>query len=358
MKKNTFGIVVPVYKTKKEYLDECVFSIINQSYSNIKIVLVDDCSPDECGFYCEDYKKMDSRIDVIHHTNNKGLPGARNSGILKLMNEVDWIMFVDSDDWIDLNCIEKLNDYIDSWNNSPDMIVFTGSKDYPSKRVISEKVFDNESWFCGPTEITNFQIKSLKYIWKDYPSSALNLDSACWRICASSLFKNNNLRFEDIPYREDGLFFLYSTEYSNKIVYIYETFYHYRTTNGSMVNSYRPSADKEHHIYLNQVDRFSKTFNKSDSFVMLTSYLALLSMEICIVQKFFNKENKKSFFSKQKECSRYFKTSPFCHVFSRIKISNLRKNHRIKAYLIKFHLYFMIPLLLKIYNKKHQREAF
>lgn len=71
------SVIVPVYKVE-EYLDECVESILRQSYSNFELILVDDGSPDRCGEMCDNYKKRDARIEVIHKTNG-GLSDARNA---------------------------------------------------------------------------------------------------------------------------------------------------------------------------------------------------------------------------------------------------------------------------------------
>lgn len=89
-------VVVPIYKVE-QYLAECVDSILNQTYTNLEIYLVDDGSPDRCGEICNEYAKKDSRIRVIHQE-NKGLSGARNSAIDVFKGE--YITFVDSDDWI------------------------------------------------------------------------------------------------------------------------------------------------------------------------------------------------------------------------------------------------------------------
>lgn len=90
------SIIVPVYKVEK-YLSKCVNSIINQTYKNLQIILVDDGSPDNCGAICDDYAKTDSRIIVIHKPNG-GLSDARNAGIE--VSEGEYISFVDSDDWL------------------------------------------------------------------------------------------------------------------------------------------------------------------------------------------------------------------------------------------------------------------
>ena len=104
------SIVVPVYGTEA-YLPACIDSLIRQSYSNLQIVLVDDQSPDRCPEICDTYAEKDSRILVIHQK-NKGVSGARNTGIAH--SEGDYIMFVDSDDELETNAIEVLiNDIIE-----------------------------------------------------------------------------------------------------------------------------------------------------------------------------------------------------------------------------------------------------
>lgn len=93
-------VVVPVYKVEK-YLNRCVESILNQTYTDFELLLVDDGSPDNCGKICDEYSKKDSRVFVIHQKNG-GLSAARNTGINWFYEQgrSDFITFVDSDDWI------------------------------------------------------------------------------------------------------------------------------------------------------------------------------------------------------------------------------------------------------------------
>lgn len=98
------SVIVPVYKVE-DYLYRCVESIVNQSYKNLEIILVDDGSPDKCPQMCDEWIKKDSRIKVIHKDNG-GLSDARNAGLDIASGE--YISFVDSDDWISKNYIEKL----------------------------------------------------------------------------------------------------------------------------------------------------------------------------------------------------------------------------------------------------------
>lgn len=98
------SVIVPVYNVEK-YLDRCVQSIINQSFSNIEIILVDDGSTDNSGTICDNYKALDQRIIVIHKENG-GLSDARNCGLDIAKGE--YIGFVDSDDWLDLDYYSTL----------------------------------------------------------------------------------------------------------------------------------------------------------------------------------------------------------------------------------------------------------
>lgn len=90
------NVIIPVYKVEK-YLDRCLKSVLEQSYSDIEVILVDDGSPDQCGVMCDEYAKKDPRIKVIHKKNG-GLASARNAGLEAASAE--FICFVDSDDWI------------------------------------------------------------------------------------------------------------------------------------------------------------------------------------------------------------------------------------------------------------------
>lgn len=90
------SVIVPIYKVEK-YLCRCVDSIINQTYSNIEVILVDDGSPDSCPKICDEYAIKDSRVKVIHKKNG-GQSSARNAGVE--VAEGDFISFIDSDDWI------------------------------------------------------------------------------------------------------------------------------------------------------------------------------------------------------------------------------------------------------------------
>ncbi|QFF99864.1 glycosyltransferase family 2 protein [Psychrobacillus glaciei] len=98
------SVIVPVYKVE-DYLNRCVDSLVNQTYENMEIILIEDGSPDNCGIICDEYSLKYQRISVIHKENG-GLSDARNHGIDAAKGE--YILFVDSDDFIELDAIEKM----------------------------------------------------------------------------------------------------------------------------------------------------------------------------------------------------------------------------------------------------------
>lgn len=110
------SIIIPIYKVEP-FIRQCIDNVINQTYKNLEIILVDDGSPDNCPQICDDYAKQDNRIVVIHQ-NNQGLSAARNTGLDICKGE--YIYFLDSDDFIRKNAIENLMDVL---TNNPDCAI-------------------------------------------------------------------------------------------------------------------------------------------------------------------------------------------------------------------------------------------
>lgn len=113
------SVIVPVYKVEN-YLPRCIESLYKQSLKEIEIILIDDASPDSSGKICEQYAKKDPRCKVIHHTENKGLAAARNTGIQHAT--ANYLMFVDSDDWVNENFCKKA--YECAINYQAEIVIF------------------------------------------------------------------------------------------------------------------------------------------------------------------------------------------------------------------------------------------
>lgn len=212
------SIVVPVYKVE-QYLNRCVDSILSQTYSDFTLILVDDGSPDNCGKICDDYAKKDSRIHVIHRKNG-GLSAARNSGIDWVFDGhyTEWITFVDSDDWVSHQYLDRLL----SLAEQTDSDVCVGG--FQSVRDINDVNDENENG----TE----QICSPESLWT---SNRGNATVAWGKLYKTIFFKE--LRYPEGKIHEDE-FTTYKILFSQKqLAYCDETLYKYFLSPNSIMRS-------------------------------------------------------------------------------------------------------------------------
>ncbi len=138
-------VVIPIYNVES-YVEDCINSVLNQTYKDIFVVLVDDGSTDTSGKICDEYKNKDSRVTVIHKANG-GLSSARNVGIQWAFdnNFGEWICFVDSDDWVHPQYVEALLDAAKKYNSSVSVCQF----DECQERVFGYNLYkntDSELW--------------------------------------------------------------------------------------------------------------------------------------------------------------------------------------------------------------------
>ena len=211
------SVIVPVYKTE-EYLDKCVKSIINQTYKNLEIILVDDGSPDNCPKMCDDWANKDSRIKVIHKTNG-GLSSARNAGIEAAAG--NYLMFTDSDDFLEDDMIEFLYNLIKK-------------DDYDLARC--GFYFDDGKTLKG--ENNDYSVK-----YPDYDQLMIDLVSngytsgAVWnKIYKTESVKSNRFLDED-GCSEDIMFNFRFYQQNSKVVFCDVPKYHYMVRENSIVNS-------------------------------------------------------------------------------------------------------------------------
>ncbi len=182
------SIIVPVYNVE-QYLEKCVNSIINQSYKNLEIILVDDGATDNSGKICDELAKLDNRIKV-YHKENGGLSDARNYGVERATGE--YIGFVDSDDYIDPEMYEKLYEAIKKEN--VDVAECNLKIIYPNR----VELYTNEKYFRVCTK-------------QEYLEEYLKIDkvfgSACVRLIKSNIVKKLKFPigklYEDTYYAHD-----------------------------------------------------------------------------------------------------------------------------------------------------------
>lgn len=227
MEQPKISIIIPVYNVEK-YLNRCIESVVNQSFKELEIILVDDGSPDNCPQMCDDWATKDSRIKVVHKK-NEGLGLARNTGMQHATGE--YIAFIDSDDYVDLNMYEIL--YSKAVSRNAD-IVYCGYK-YGLKDGTYEdrNDFETETVFDDKEKIEKH---SMNYF---YPINSRQMMMSVWH----SIYKREVIKTEFYSEREvvseDLHFQLSAILNSKKIVYIPDSLYYYCYNGESLSRTFK-----------------------------------------------------------------------------------------------------------------------
>ena len=238
----TFSIIVPVYNVDLKYFSVCVNSVLDQTFTDFELILVDDGSQKYCAEACDAYAQHDKRIKVIHQKNN-GVSAARNTGIDNASGE--WIMFVDADDWLEKNACEILRGKLN--NSDSDILIFSAFKEYADQQKPMKYGLENGKVYdFSDTEIKEqFYRRAMGTPLTDHGRFCVIYFS--WdKVYRRSFLVENKLYYPvGIPKSEDKLFILTCFEKVNKVCYIDDILYHYRINDASICNRYSLSADSD-----------------------------------------------------------------------------------------------------------------
>ena len=249
MNNELISIIVPIYNTEK-YLHECLDSIINQTYANFEVLLVNDGSTDSSGIICQEYVERDSRFRYFEKDNG-GVASARNLGLE--YSEGTYITFIDSDDWVEQNYLDVL--YTALKENDTDVAIST------YKRLAQDGVFYLRSYSREDDEFLNLGTRSRDSFLEILPRLG-ELDHSFYSI-SSKLIKRKiigNLLFdEQVSYAEDLNFFFHLYLGVESVVYVRDYTYIYRTHDASTSQNVNElKALQELEIYksmFQQIDR-------------------------------------------------------------------------------------------------------
>lgn len=224
------SIVVPIYNSAA-YLEECVYSLMNQTYRDIEIILVDDGSTDDSGLLCDKLEKTDNRIIVIHKENG-GNNSARKAGTIVATGE--FILYVDSDDWIDnTTCEVILKQALD---NNADVVRFALQREYSNGRTKTAK--DNLKEGLYTREDCIYLYENL--ICNHNRISGTN-NSQCTQLTKTYIFKQNYQMLDDsVQYGEDFACVIMSILKASRVLITHDVYYHYRMREGSITHKSNP----------------------------------------------------------------------------------------------------------------------
>lgn len=227
------SVIVPIYKVE-DYLHRCVDSIINQTYTNLEIILVDDGSPDNCPMICDEYAKKDSRIRVVHKKNG-GLSDARNTGLAMATGE--YIGFVDSDDWIHKDMYSILYDMM--MKKHCDIVECNSIK-------VSNMVYDKN---------IDFRYKFMNYT-KEKAIEQLISEKIIQQTVWNKLYKIKNIKdllFEKGKLHEDEFWTYKAINKCDSLIHIdIDLYYYFQRKNSIMGNEFS----------LNRLDAIEGKYNR------------------------------------------------------------------------------------------------
>lgn len=243
MSNSKISIIIPIYNVEK-YLRQCLHSIEIQTYSNLEIICINDGSTDRSLGIANEFAQKDSRFHIISKENG-GCSSARNIGMEHASGT--YLMFVDSDDWIEPSTCEIAVQKMEE--DKCDLVMWTYMREY-GYTAKKKNIFERDCYFDEEqSKRLHRRIIGLYENELNHPENADALATVWGKLLKISIVRENKLLFEDtdkIGPWEDGLFMLSYFSYVKKSIYIDDAFYHYRKECGTTaLSSYKPLLQKQ-----------------------------------------------------------------------------------------------------------------
>ena len=247
------SIIIPIYNME-QFLERCLDSVVNQTYTSLEIILINDGSTDSSGDICDTYAKEDNRIKVIHQV-NAGVSAARNAGLNVATGE--YISFIDPDDYIEVNAYETLIPYLN--NNSIDILRFNANR---KGEILNRLPFEGE--YAGKRfeqEVLLPMIGSKKF-------GGMFILGVLWiHLFKREIIEKNHIRFnKELRRCEDRLFTITCMLHADKMFFTDDILYHYQVNDESLSNRYDPIRWQQELLFMDDLKK-EYTQTRSRSFV-------------------------------------------------------------------------------------------
>lgn len=342
------SIIVPVYNVEP-YLSKCLDSLVNQTYNNIEIICVNDESPDNSAVILKHYAKKDSRVKIFEQL-NMGLSGARNTGMKHAHGE--YVMCVDSDDWIDLETCEQAVNAALKYN--ADLVMWSYVREFDDRSAEKLMFWDNETVFDSEEVKNQINRRLCGLLGEElsHPDYANAIETAWGKLYRFSVIKNHQIEFisERIIGTEDALFNLYVTHYVQKAVYLRKTFNHYRRTNsGSLTSHYKEKLYQQWQKLFDYMEHYIADNRLGEKFILALKNriaLSVLGLGLNITASNFSLKKKRELLKEIVQSKRYqkaFQTLTFQYFPIHWKLFYFCAKHRLTVC-----LYLLLCVIKKI----------
>lgn len=337
------SIIVPVYNVEK-YIHECVDSILNQTYKNIEVILVDDGSPDNCPQICDEYANADNRIAVIHKQ-NAGVSKARESGA-KIATG-DYVLYVDSDDWIDVDTVENCIKEIEM-NSNLDCVLFSYIKENDNNSRLVH-IFDGDVYF-SPKDIKNMLYRRLWGLSNSELNHPERLEylTTCWmKLYKRELTENGKyVDVKTVGSCEDGIFNMYVLYDCKEAVYIDKPMYHYRRVGGSLTSKHRPNFIKQWGTLFDMMESIIEEKQLDDTYREALNNRIALSITAVGLNELSNSKN--NVFGHIREIRKYLKSQKYGQACKSMDIKRLPFAWKVLMICSRLKLAAMVYCIIKV----------
>lgn len=340
LNKKVITVIIPVYNVEK-YLAQCLDSVINQTYPYLQIIVINDGSPDNCHLIIEEFKNKDSRIVVINQANG-GLSSARNAGLRNATGE--YIMFVDSDDWIDENMCEIM--IHQACIHDADVVVASYIREYKDKSL--PRLDYNKSVFYSGSEFRVFYKRLLGLTEKQlkYPDRIDSLSIACSKLYNASILRNQLFENTSEIGTEDLLFNLMVLRNAKSGLIIPNMPYHYRRDNqGSLTSTYKPLLFEQ---WSRLFDRIYNIVNDDNELLIAYNNRVCLSIIGLGLNECVSKEN---YYEKLKRLSDILNSSRFKVAYNQLSLKYFPFHWKIFFFAAKNNISWLLLFLLMAIKK-------
>ncbi len=325
------SIIVPAYNVEN-YVGECIESLIAQTYKNLEVIIVDDGSKDNTGKIIDQYAEKDKRILVVHQKNG-GLPHARNTGLQYASG--DYIMFLDSDDWLDMNCCEIVLNKIQSFD--ADLLFFEYSKEYKNKTV-KMKTYGQKELKFDLTGVKEFFLYDMRTI------------TAWGKIYKSEIIGNQRYN-ESMKTAEDVDFNFRVYKKTKRALYIDDNLLHYRILENSAIHGFDPKIDDKLSNVIDSLYEWAQ-----EDFEHMEAYYSFVAIAyILICQNKICSNPGLNFLKKVSEISRIGENSSYKKLFDNIDKVKIPKSRKLIVWLGKRRFYFCIAIIVNMKLKNEDR---